>query len=174
MPGVRPAYLPIYATAAAHREATAGKTTLARAGLLVAWRVRYGYFPNALATEPEIDHLFQDCAHGAVPPIGECYGLDVIVDDSIAGQPEVYMEGGDHATLIHINQPQFARVMAEARHGRFSIHDGYALSATVLIRSLPFASSTLLSFTRRGTHSLRHCASPLSIPALIDGGRRRS
>jgi Ala-tRNA(Pro) deacylase len=75
-----------------------------------------------LATEPEIDSLFQDCAHGAVPPIGECYGLDVIVDDSIAEQPDVYMEGGDHATLVHMSQPQFARVMAEARHGRFSIH----------------------------------------------------
>jgi Ala-tRNA(Pro) deacylase len=76
-----------------------------------------------LATEPEIDRLFQDCAHGAVPPVGECYGLDVIVDDSIEGQPEVYMEGGDHATLVHMNRPQFARIMAEARHGRFSTHD---------------------------------------------------
>jgi Ala-tRNA(Pro) deacylase len=76
-----------------------------------------------LATEPEIDRLFQDCAHGAVPPVGECYGLDVIVDDSIEGQPDVYLEGGDHVTLVHMNRPQFARIMAEARHGRFSTHD---------------------------------------------------
>ena len=76
-----------------------------------------------LASKPEIDRLFQDCAHGAVPPIGECYGLDVIVDDSIEEHPDVYMEGGDHATLVHISKPQFARIMAEARHGRFSIHD---------------------------------------------------
>jgi Ala-tRNA(Pro) deacylase len=31
-----------------------------------------------LANEDEIDELFQDCARGAVPPIGECYGLETI------------------------------------------------------------------------------------------------
>jgi Ala-tRNA(Pro) deacylase len=75
-----------------------------------------------LATEHEIEQLFGDCAQGAIPPIGECYGLDVIVDDSIEEQPEVYLEGGDHATLVHMNHSQFARLTAAARHGRFSVH----------------------------------------------------
>jgi Ala-tRNA(Pro) deacylase len=26
-----------------------------------------------MAEETEIDPLFQDCAHGAVPPLGHCY-----------------------------------------------------------------------------------------------------
>src|SRR5262245_60733791 len=43
-----------------------------------------------LASERELDQLFRDCAHGAVPPVGECYGLDVVVDDSIAEQPDIY------------------------------------------------------------------------------------
>jgi Ala-tRNA(Pro) deacylase len=47
----------------------------------------------------------------------------VIVDDSIQQQPDVYLEGGDHATLVHISQTQFARLMSGARHGRFSVHD---------------------------------------------------
>jgi Ala-tRNA(Pro) deacylase len=76
-----------------------------------------------LAGEDEIRQLFPDCALGAVPPVGECYELDVIVDDSIQEQPDVYLEGGDHATLIHMDKAQFARLMAEARHGRFSVHD---------------------------------------------------
>jgi len=76
-----------------------------------------------LADEQEIDLLFRDCASGAVPPLGDCYGLDVIVDDSIQEQPDVYLEGGDHATLVHMEQAQFARLTAEARHGRFSVHD---------------------------------------------------
>jgi Ala-tRNA(Pro) deacylase len=76
-----------------------------------------------LAHEDEIKRLFPDCAPGAVPPIGEAYELDVIVDDSIQAQPDVYLEGGDHTTLVHLDQAQFARLMAEARHGRFSIHD---------------------------------------------------
>jgi Ala-tRNA(Pro) deacylase len=76
-----------------------------------------------LADENEIRRLFPDCALGAVPPVGECYELDVIVDDSIQAQPDVYLEGGDHMTLVHLDQAQFARLMAEARHGRFSVHD---------------------------------------------------
>ena len=77
----------------------------------------------ALADETEIERLFPDCALGAVPAIGECYDLDVIVDDSMQQQPEVYLEGGDHTTLVHISQAQFTRLMSGARHGRFSAHD---------------------------------------------------
>jgi Ala-tRNA(Pro) deacylase len=77
----------------------------------------------AFADETEIGRLFPDCALGAVPAVGECYDLDVIVDDSIQEQPEVYLEGGDHTTLIHISQAQFARLMSGARHGCFSAHD---------------------------------------------------
>lgn len=73
-----------------------------------------------LATEPEIGRLFADCASGAVPAAGECYGIDVLVDESIEAQPEVYFEGGDHATLVHMNHASFAAMMSSAEHGRFS------------------------------------------------------
>ena len=76
-----------------------------------------------LATEHEIEELFDDCVPGAIPPVGECYGLDTVVDDSIEDQPEVYLEGGDHATLVHMSHAQFASLMATARHGCFSVHD---------------------------------------------------
>jgi Ala-tRNA(Pro) deacylase len=76
-----------------------------------------------LANEKEIRQLFPDCALGAIPPVGACYELDVIVDDSIQQPPEVYLEGGDHTTLVHMTQAQFTRLMADARHGRFSVHD---------------------------------------------------
>lgn len=76
-----------------------------------------------MASETEINRLFADCAHGAVPAVGRCYGLDLIVDDSIEAQPEVYMEAGDHATLLHMTKAQFARLTANAPHGSFSVHD---------------------------------------------------
>src|SRR5262249_56268886 len=76
----------------------------------------------ALADESEIKRLFPDCAIGAVPAIGECYDLYVIVDDSIQEQPEVYLEGGDHTSLIHISQAPFARLMSRPQHGRFLLH----------------------------------------------------
>jgi Ala-tRNA(Pro) deacylase len=76
-----------------------------------------------MANEAEINQLFRDCAHGAVPAVGKCYGLNIIVDDSIEAQPEIYMEAGDHETLIHLSHAQFARLTANALHGRFSSHD---------------------------------------------------
>jgi Ala-tRNA(Pro) deacylase len=75
-----------------------------------------------LANEYEIEELFDDCVRGAIPPAGECYGLDTVVDDSIEDQPEVYLEGGDHETLVHMSHAQFALLTATARHGSFSIH----------------------------------------------------
>jgi Ala-tRNA(Pro) deacylase len=77
----------------------------------------------ALASEDEIAQLFCDCERGAVPPVGEFYGLDVIVDDSIEAQREIYIEGGDHSTLIHPGRGEFARLTADAWHGHFTAHD---------------------------------------------------
>jgi Ala-tRNA(Pro) deacylase len=73
-----------------------------------------------LASEQEIERMFRDCERGAIPPIGAAYGLDMIVDDSIGRQPEIYFEGGDHATLVHMSQAEFARLNPAARHGSFA------------------------------------------------------
>ena len=73
-----------------------------------------------LASEQEIEQVFRDCDRGAIPPVGACYGLDVIVDDSIGRQADVYFEGGDHATLVHMSQGEFARLNPTARHGSFA------------------------------------------------------
>jgi Ala-tRNA(Pro) deacylase len=76
-----------------------------------------------MANESEINRLFADCAHGAVPALGRCYGLDLVVDDSIRVQPEIYIEAGDHETLLQLTHAQFARLTANAPHWRFSMHD---------------------------------------------------
>ena len=88
------------------------------------WKALGACFSNnlALATEEEIAWLFPDCKLGAVPPIGEAYGIDTTVDDSIAGQADIYFEGGDHATLFHLASPAFCKLMVHAKHGRFSTH----------------------------------------------------
>lgn len=76
-----------------------------------------------LASEDEIERLFGDCERGAIPALGQCYGLDVIVDDSIDPRRDIYMEGGDHATLIRMDGEEFARLTAKAWRGHFSTHD---------------------------------------------------
>ena len=76
-----------------------------------------------IAAELEMQVLFRDCVEGAVPVMGAAYGMDMIVDDSLSAQPDVYFEGGDHETLIHMNGSEFQRLTAQAPHGRFSVHD---------------------------------------------------
>ena len=64
--------------------------------------------------------LLDDCAVGAVPPMGPAYGLEVIIDDSLNNQAEIFFEGGDHQELIHITGADFQRLLPDALHGSFS------------------------------------------------------
>lgn len=73
-----------------------------------------------LATENDIAELFDDCELGAVPPIGEPYGVDVLVDMSIARCGEVYFEAGDHREFVHMRGSDFRALLAGADHGYFS------------------------------------------------------
>lgn len=73
-----------------------------------------------LATEEEIAGVFEDCALGAIPPIAGAYGLPAVVDESLEGFSDVYFEGGDHRTLVHMTGREFQRMMAKFPHGRFS------------------------------------------------------
>lgn len=73
-----------------------------------------------LATEGEVAKLFDDCDLGAVPPIGAAYGLPVAIDDSLDAAPDVYFEGGDHTTLVHVSAAAFKSLTKEAQHARFS------------------------------------------------------
>ena len=75
-----------------------------------------------LASEREIDKLFDDCDTGAVPPIGSAYGLPTVLDRSLRGQPAVWFEGGDHRTLVQVTGSDFDRLMRDAREAIFSHH----------------------------------------------------
>jgi Ala-tRNA(Pro) deacylase len=73
-----------------------------------------------LANEEQVETLFADCEVGAVPALGAPYGLKAIVDDSLAAQPEIYLEGGDHESLVHISGRVFQELLADARQARFT------------------------------------------------------
>ncbi len=67
-----------------------------------------------LAAERALPDLFGDCEPGAIPPLGQAYGLDVVVDRSLEDIPDVYFEAGDHLSLIHVTGPDFRRLMANS------------------------------------------------------------
>lgn len=73
-----------------------------------------------LAKESQVYHLFRDCAPGAVPPVGQAFNMETIVDDQLSAQGDIFMEGGDHETLIHMRQSEFNKLMSSSKHGRFS------------------------------------------------------
>lgn len=73
----------------------------------------------ALATEPDIERVFPDCDRGSVPPFGEAYGLDVLVDDALLEQDRLFAESGDRGALVALAGDDFRALMRPARHGRY-------------------------------------------------------
>jgi Ala-tRNA(Pro) deacylase len=73
-----------------------------------------------LANEDEISELFPDCELGAVPPIPEAYAVDAFVDESFDKQPDIYLEGGDHRSLVHVNAEAFRSIMRDVRRARIA------------------------------------------------------
>jgi Ala-tRNA(Pro) deacylase len=73
-----------------------------------------------LAPEQESTRLFVDCELGALPPIGAAFGLETILDDELLSPEEVFFEGGDHRTLVHVQGGDWRRLVREAGHCAFS------------------------------------------------------
>lgn len=74
----------------------------------------------ALASESELRDLFIDCQRGAVPALGQAYGVEVIWDDCLASCPDIYFEAGDHTDLVHMSGKEFTFLMGRRPHGRIS------------------------------------------------------
>jgi len=75
-----------------------------------------------LATENELQELFKDCDLGAIPPIGEAYGMKTIVDYSLDDCPDVYFEAGNHEELIHVTADAFRKLMENTQHATICMH----------------------------------------------------
>lgn len=78
-----------------------------------------------LASEDEVEHLFKDCSHGAIPPVGMAYDVDVIWDEELTEMDCIWIEAGDHEHLLRLNVENFKLLMADALHDHFSTHQRY-------------------------------------------------
>lgn len=74
----------------------------------------------ALADDTEVAELFKDCEQTAVPPLGDVYGLETVVDDTIAACDDIYFAAGSHAALVHVGREQFQLLQSNSWHARFS------------------------------------------------------
>lgn len=73
-----------------------------------------------LASERELHDLFVDCRKGAVPAVGQAYGVEVVWDDCLASCPDIYFEAGDHTDLVHMSGREFTFLMGRRPHGAIS------------------------------------------------------
>lgn len=75
-----------------------------------------------LVDEPGVEDSFPDCDPGSVPPFGGLYGVDTLVDTSLAGHQEVYFEAGDHAELIRMRNDVFRGLLGDVPSLHLSRH----------------------------------------------------
>ena len=73
-----------------------------------------------LASEEDAAGLFADCESGAIPPFGTAYGVETIIDESLAAEPVLYLEAGDHENLVRMDSAVFFRVLGDCPRGDFS------------------------------------------------------
>jgi Ala-tRNA(Pro) deacylase len=74
-----------------------------------------------LATESELKSLFADCENGAIPPVGQAYGMETIVADCLSECPDLYLEAGDHENFIHLHGDSYQQLMSQVPHADISI-----------------------------------------------------
>ncbi|HLA30261.1 MAG TPA: YbaK/EbsC family protein [Pseudomonas sp.] len=67
-----------------------------------------------LSGEQALAKLFKDCQRGAVPALGELYGLDMLIDPTLVGLQDIYLEAGDHESLVHMPVDDFFKLVPNA------------------------------------------------------------
>lgn len=72
-----------------------------------------------LLPEAELEKIFPGCDLGAIPPLGDLYGMDVWVDRTIADQKEIVFNAGTHMDAVRMEYHDFVDLV-KPRVGRFS------------------------------------------------------
>jgi Ala-tRNA(Pro) deacylase len=73
-----------------------------------------------LATEFEFKDRFPDCELGAMPPFGNLYGMQVLVDENLAKDVEIAFNAGSHTELMRLSYQDFV-TLVQPRIMRFSM-----------------------------------------------------
>jgi Ala-tRNA(Pro) deacylase len=64
-----------------------------------------------LASEEEFKGRFPDCEVGAMPPFGNLYQMDTLVDEALAKDHEIAFNAGTHTELIRMTYADFDRLV---------------------------------------------------------------
>ncbi len=69
-------------------------------------------FNIELADASQFKHRFGDCEVGAIPPLGNLYGLDVYVAEALSHEADICFCAGSHTELIQMPYTQFAQLVS--------------------------------------------------------------
>jgi Ala-tRNA(Pro) deacylase len=58
--------------------------------------------------------------------LSNAYGLDVIWDEQLTNASEIYIEAGDHESLIHLHGEDFCKLMEDLPHNIISTGRDYS------------------------------------------------
>ena len=77
-------------------------------------RITLGLTHARMATEEELSRLFPDCELGAMPPMGNLYGMPVYLDSSLAGEETIAFNGGTHRDEVHMRTADYRELVYPA------------------------------------------------------------
>lgn len=63
------------------------------------------------ATEDEFRGRFSDCEIGAMPPLGNLYGMDVFVSEAVSRNEQITFNACSHSELIRMPYRDFERLV---------------------------------------------------------------
>ncbi|HSC82745.1 MAG TPA: YbaK/EbsC family protein [Pseudomonas sp.] len=78
-------------------------------------KVHKGPWRWQLTSEQSLGGLFRDCERGAVPALGEAYGMGMLIDPALARQSHIYLEAGDHELLVELPIEEFFKLAPNAQ-----------------------------------------------------------
>ncbi len=73
----------------------------------------------SLADEKSVRKLFADCDPGVIPGLPQAWGVEMVWDDALMGQPDIYLEAGDHERLVHVETKYLWDLFGDAPHCHF-------------------------------------------------------
>ena len=68
----------------------------------------------------DVQRIFNDCQPGAIPPIGEAYDMNILLDEALFDWPDIYFHAGRVSDLVHMRGHDFREMMHGVAHGFFS------------------------------------------------------
>ncbi|MFO1258813.1 MAG: YbaK/EbsC family protein [Gammaproteobacteria bacterium] len=73
-----------------------------------------------LLSGAEMDNIYMDCEPCSHVPLGEPYGLSMIIDKRLKQVPEIYFEAGCHNSLVRLSVDDFYFLTSTALWGDFA------------------------------------------------------